>query len=100
MTFKAPPNYEAPIDADTNNTYSVTVRVRDNHTGNLTDTLSVVVTVNDVNEAPVISGDAGPDFAEIPYSISPAWNQIIGTYSYTDEDRNPADTITWDRDRH
>ena len=96
LTFKMPPNYEAPIDADTNNTYSLTVRVRDNHSGNLTDTLSVVVTVNDVNEAPVVSGDAAPDFAEIEFDLVGAPNLEIGTYTYTDEDLNPSDTITWD----
>ena len=69
LTFKMPPNYEAPIDADTNNTYSLTVKVRDNHTGNLTDTLNVVVTVNDVNETPVISGGATPSFAEIEFDV-------------------------------
>ena len=46
LTFKAPPNYESPIDSDTNNTYSLTVKVRDNHSGQLSDTVSVVVTVN------------------------------------------------------
>ena len=70
LTFKMPPNYEAPIDADTNNTYSVTVKVRDNHSGQLSDTLTVVVTVNDVNETPVISGDAAPSFAEIEFDAT------------------------------
>ncbi len=96
LTFKMPPNYEAPIDADTNNTYSLTVRVRDNHSGMLTDTLSVVVTVNDVNETPVVSGDNSPDFAEIEFDLVGEPNLEIGTYTYTDEDLNPSDTITWD----
>ena len=95
LKFRNVPNYEAPIDADTNNTYSLTVKVRDNHTGNLTDTLSVVVTVNDVNETPVISGGAAPSFAEIEFdAASPVLT--VGTYTYMDEDRNPSDTITWD----
>ena len=84
-----------PIDADTNNTYSLTVKVRDNHTGNLTDTLNVVVTVNDVNETPVISGGATPSFAEIEFDATSP-DLTVGAYTYTDEDRNPADTITWD----
>ena len=97
LKFRNVPNYEAPIDADTNNTYDVTVKVRDNHTGTLTDTLSVVVTVNDVNETPVISGGAAPSFAEIEFDASSTPPDLtIGTYTYTDEDRNPADTITWD----
>ena len=95
LKFKLPPNYEAPIDADTNNTYSLTVKVRDNHTGQLSDTLNVVVTVNDVNETPEISGDAAPSFAEIEFDATSA-DLTVSTYTYTDEDRNPADTITWD----
>ena len=95
LTFKMPPNYEAPIDADTNNTYSLTVKVRDNHTGQLSDTLTVVVTVNDVDETPVISGTAAPSFAEIEFDATSP-DLTVGTYTYTDEDRNPADTITWD----
>ena len=94
LKFKMPPNYEDPIDSDTNNTYSLTVKVRDNH-GNLSDTLNVVVTVNDVNETPVVSGVATPSFAEIEFDATSA-DLNIGTYTYTDEDRNPADTITWD----
>ena len=51
--------------------YDVTVKVRDNHTGQLSDTLTVVVTVNDVNETPVISGGATPSFAEIEFDATP-----------------------------
>ena len=72
LTFKAPPNYESPIDSDTNNTYSLTVKVRDNHSGQLSDTVSVVVTVDDVNETPVVSGSNSPNFAEIEFDVDRA----------------------------
>ncbi len=95
LHFRNVPNYEAPADNGTNNVYDVTVRVRDNVSTPLQDTQNVAITVNDVNEAPVVSGDAAPDFAEIEFdATSPDLN--IGTYTYTDEDRNPSDTITWD----
>ena len=97
LMFKAPPNYEAPIDADTNNTYSLTVKVKDNHSGNLTDTLNVVVTVNDVNETPVISGGAMPSFAEIEFDVvrmdlTLADLTVTGSFEFYDDD---GDDVTW-----
>ena len=66
LSFKGPPidppNYEIPVDSDTNNTYEITVKVTDNGIpGNRTDneldaTLDVVVTVTDVNEKPEFTG--------------------------------------------
>ena len=94
LKFANVPNYEMPADAGTDNVYDVTVKVRDNHSGQLSDTLSVVVTVDDVNEAPVVNGNAGPSFMEIEFD-APSADLTIGTYSYTDEDQNPTDTITW-----
>ena len=93
LYFAASPNFEAAADTGTDNTYDVTVRVRDNGSTRLQDTQGVTVTVEDVNEKPVISGNPGPDFAEIEYDATSP-DLTIGTYTYTDEDR-PADTITW-----
>ena len=95
LKFANVPNHEMPVDAGTDNVYDVTVKVRDNHSGQLSDTLNVVVTVDDVNEAPVVSGGATPSFAEIEYDATSP-DLTIGTYTYTDQDRNPSDTITWD----
>ena len=95
LTFNMPPNYEAPIDADTNNTYSVTVKVRDNHTGKSHRHAERRLTVNDVNEAPVVSGTATPSFMEIEFNATSP-DLTIGTYTYTDQDQNPSETITWD----
>ena len=101
LKFRNAPNFEMPVDADTMNDYDIRVKVRDNgipgnrgSSNRLDDTVSVEVNVLDVNEAPVISGAAHPSFAEIEYdATSPVLT--VATYTYTDEDTNPADTITW-----
>ena len=49
LKFRAPPNYEAPADADSNNVYLVTVEALD---GNTSHDRDVTVTVFDVNEPP------------------------------------------------
>ena len=97
LRFANVPNYEMPADSDTDNTYEVTVKVRDNHTGQLSDTLMVELDLNNVNETPVVSGAAGPSFAEIEFDVleadlTPA-NYEIGAYTATDEDEG--DTWTW-----
>ena len=94
LFFAASPNFENAADTGTDNVYDVTVRVRDNGSPRLQDTRGVAITVEDVNETPVVSGDDSPDFAEIEYDATSA-ELTISTYTYTDEDRNPADTITW-----
>ena len=101
LKFRNVPNFENPADDDTDNVYDVIVRVRD--AGGLGTTLMVQVTVTDVNETPVVSGDNSPDFAEIEYDVLDAdltaANYIIATYSATDDDNSDnanLQTITWD----
>ena len=53
LTFKTPPDYENPADADTNNVYMVTVEASD---GPNTDDLAVTITVTDVDEPPLAPG--------------------------------------------
>ena len=48
LSFLAAPNFEAPTDADTNNSYVVQVRASD---GSLSDTQTITVSVTDVLEA-------------------------------------------------
>ena len=91
LYFAAPPNFEGPADTGTNNVYDVTVRVRDNGATRLQDTQGVAITVQDVNETPVISGDNSPDFAEIEYDETSAV-LTIGAYSATDDE---GDSVTW-----
>ena len=56
FSFKAdsPPDFENPVDSDTNNVYNVEIQATDN--GDLVDTLPVTVTVRDVNEGPEVTG--------------------------------------------
>ena len=53
LTFNSPPDHEAPVDADTNNVYLVTVTADDGN-GN-TDTIALTITVTDVNENPTFN---------------------------------------------
>ena len=103
LYFAASPNFEGPADTGANNEYDVTVRVRDNGSPRLQDTQGVAITVQDVNEAPVISGVNSPEFEEIEYDVLDAdltaANYIIATYSATDDDNSDnanLQTITWD----
>ena len=67
LSFKAAPDFEKPTDKDRDNVYEVTVRASDStertdrteHTDRM-----VTVTVVNVNEAPVISGDDRVSYAE------------------------------------
>ena len=97
LKFKVTPNYEDPADADTNNEYQVTVKVTDNHSGMLEDTVSVVVTVNDVNERPVVSGAVGPSFDEFRFDLDPSdlepVDYVVATYTAVDDD--PDDSVEW-----
>ncbi len=56
LTFVTAPNFEAPNDADTNNKYEVTVRASD---GTFFDTQDIIVTIVNVDEAPVFVSDGG-----------------------------------------
>ena len=98
LRFANVPNYEMPADSDTDNTYEVTVKITDNHTGQLSDTLMVELDLDDVNETPVVSGAAGPSFAEIEFDVLDAdltaMDYEIGPYTADDEDENTI--ITWD----
>ena len=113
LTFTNAPDFETPEDVgDTagNNTYVVTVKVTDNgidgnrdSSNHLSDTHMLTVTVTDINERPVIAGEATPGFDEIEYDLDvTATELVIGTYSATDDDNTDnvntdADyqTITW-----
>ena len=61
LTFISSPDFEGPTDADSNNTYLVTIRATD--TNGTTDQ-TVTVTVTNVNEAPTITSGATATFAE------------------------------------
>ena len=71
------------LDYETKATYSVTVAASDS--GGLSDSIDVTITVTDVDEAPVITGDAAPNYAE-------DGTAAVATYSATDPE---SATITW-----
>ncbi len=90
LTFAAAPDYESPADSGTNNVYDVQVTVTDSGTGNLTDTQDLAVTVNNINENPVITSDGGSSNA----SINAAENQTAVT-TVTAIDQDSTDTLTY-----
>ena len=62
LAFGSVPDYDNPADADEDNVYEVTVTA--NHGPEDTATRDVTVTVTDVEELGVISGDSNPSYAE------------------------------------
>ena len=104
LKFKNVPDYEMPADdadndgTDGDNVYDITVKVTDNHSPTGEKSLDVAVTVNDVNETPVITGDDSHDYEEIAYDNpgeglgGDRIDLHIGTYGATDDD---GDGITW-----
>ena len=100
LTFKNSPDFEMPAGTPADpmdpadNTYEITVQVSD---GALSATRNLVVSVDDVNEAPVISGNGTPSFAEIEFDVdgadlTTANLTVPGTYTFADED---GDDVSW-----
>ena len=81
--FDGAPDYEMPGDSGGDNVYEVSVDAKD---ADFTSSLTVTVTVNDVNEAPTVTGSQTPSFPENKTGS-------VATYRATDPERR--DTITW-----
>jgi len=90
LTFSSAPSFESPADSGGNNVYDVQVTVTDNGTGNLTDTQAIAVTVNNVNENPVITSNGGGASA----SVNATENQTAVT-TVTAVDQDGFDTLTY-----
>ena len=83
------------LDYERKSTYRFTVRVSDGANDNdepddpnnlrIDDTITVTVSITDVNEPPAITGEAAPEFRENSTSV-------VATYSARDPE---GDTITW-----
>ena len=86
LTFLAPPDFEAPGDADEDNDYVVEVQVDDGHGGTATKTVSVIV--SDVNEAPMVTGSTVSTNEDVPYMIAQA------DLGFRDADNDALDHIT------
>ena len=84
LKFTSAPDYETPMGGanDDSNTYMVTVMAE---AGGEMEMVEVTVTVTGVNEAPMVSGDATPDYAE-------NGTAAVATYTATDPE---GDEITW-----
>ena len=79
------------LDSDDQDTYSVTASVRDNKDDQGApdtaedDSITVSITVTDVNETPVVTGVASPEFAE----------NSNGTVAEYDDNDPESNNITW-----
>ena len=82
LAFTSAPNFEAPIDADADNIYEVTVQVSD---GELTDSQAISVEVTDANEAPVIQEGS---------TISPSFMLRLSLTLHAVDPEG--DTLTWE----
>jgi hypothetical protein len=78
LSFAAPPNFEGPTDSGANNVYDVIVQVSD---GTLTDTQTLAITVNNLNEAPAGASLAGGAVNEGAANGTP-----VGTVTGSDPD--------------
>jgi hypothetical protein len=84
VTFKVAPNFEAPADAGGNNVYDITVTSFD---GALSSTAqAVAITVNNVNEAPLLTSAAAFNFAE---------NASTAVYTVTATDQDAGTTLSY-----
>ena len=84
LSFALTPDYEAPLDADRDNVYSLDVSASD---GFNVITVAVTVAVGDVDEFPEITGPSEFTIAENTV------NREIGTYTATDPEDRP---LEWD----
>ena len=82
LVFATAPDYEAAADADTDNVYEVTVEVSD---GTNNDSIDVTITVTDVDEAPLLTGNAN-----ITYTTG--GTDSVATYAATDPE---GASVTW-----
>jgi VCBS repeat-containing protein len=81
LSFSAPPNFEAPADANTDNQYVVQVTATD---GTTPVNQIITVTVTNVNEAPVFTSGTTPSVVEGTTAVT--------TVTTTDEEGN---TVTY-----
>ena len=92
----------APLNFEVTNTFSVTVTVTDNGGPDgpsgvlLTDTISVTININDINDAPVFTeGDNANRNIDENTSSGITIGSVVGA---TDEDTNPVDTLSYSLD--
>jgi hypothetical protein len=88
LRFATVPNYEAPLDVGLDNVYNFTLDLED-YSGNVS-TQAFVVTVTDVNEAPVIGSFSGSTTAT--YSLTENTSTL---FNLNATDQDTATTLTY-----
>lgn len=88
LVFNLPPDFEMPIDDDTNNEYVVEVTVTD--AGGLTDVQTISITITDGNDPPEITSDGGNATASL--TVDENQNSVT---TVTATDINAGDTQTF-----
>ncbi|NGZ05936.1 MAG: hypothetical protein G8237_06220 [Magnetococcales bacterium] len=83
VTFRQPPNFEAPADSGSDNRYEIRVTVSD---GALSVFQDVTITVTNVNEAPTVTSAGSVTFAE---------NGTGTVYTATATDPDAGTTLSW-----
>ena len=81
VSFIAAPNFEVPLDVGGNNIYNFNVVATDNGAGNLTDTQTFAITINNLDEvAPTITSGA----SATAINENSGANQVVYTVTSTD----------------
>ena len=86
LSFREPPDYDDPADDDDDNEYEVTVVATD-QTGHAAS-LTVTVTVTDVNEGPIISGTG-------EFAVRENHDAALGTYTGRDPEDPDMEITRW-----
>ena len=88
LAFAGSPDYESPVDSDSNNVYALSVVATDG--GGLRGTFAVVVSVTELNEGPAVSGTA-------TFTVNENRDLTGATYSASDPEAiaGVTTTITW-----
>ena len=83
LTFNTAPDFETPVDTGGNNVYDVTVQVADGNGG--TDTQAISVSVNNVNEDPIITSATNASAVENHATVTTVTSTDVdgGTPSYS-----------------
>ncbi|MEM7220843.1 MAG: cadherin domain-containing protein [Pseudomonadota bacterium] len=94
LTFNSAPNFEAPVDGDTDNDYEITVQVDDGAGGVVTQSVTVTVTNVDEFDVGTIS-DTNTDANEISEGASAG--AAVGITAFAD-DLDAPDTVSYTLD--
>ena len=89
LAFSARPDFENPADSGTDNVYDIVVRATDS--GNNTGEMVVTVTVDGINERPLINEDTVPAYMEIEWDFT-GRPPIVHTFTATDPE---GDAVRW-----